>query len=198
MQLQQSNSGPGHSPWMAHATAPQTFDTSQMARSQVPGNPSQPGPGNVEPSPSHLHAPLPGNQVVPQGVGSLPRSVSASQQHLPNGGGMPPGPSPFPSQPSPNLPPQFPSGKNNGTGSPPDMYIAPGLQATPSGPFPPPLEKPRFDSAYKNWAMSRNLKHDMRLMSVEGRNIDLYALHTHVMNEGGWSKVRTCYLTSAD
>jgi hypothetical protein len=56
--------------------------------------------------------------------------------------------------------------------------------------LPPPLEKARFENAYKSWVATKNMKHDIRLMNVEGRQIDLYALHMHVMQEGGASKVQ--------
>jgi ARID/BRIGHT DNA binding domain len=62
--------------------------------------------------------------------------------------------------------------------------------------LPPPLEKTRFESAYKSWVATKNMKLDGRLMNVEGRQIDLYALHMNVMQEGGFNKVQNQELWS--
>jgi hypothetical protein len=56
--------------------------------------------------------------------------------------------------------------------------------------LPPPLEKARFENAYKTWVVTENMKHDSQLMNADGRAIDLHALHMHVMEEGGFSKVQ--------
>jgi hypothetical protein len=53
----------------------------------------------------------------------------------------------------------------------------------------PPLEKARFDSAYKSYCTNKGVLHDPRLMSVDDRPIDLHSLHVQVMSEGGGAKV---------
>ncbi|KAG6843375.1 hypothetical protein H0H87_005296 [Tephrocybe sp. NHM501043] len=55
--------------------------------------------------------------------------------------------------------------------------------------LPPPLEKSRFDDAYKRFCMTKGVMHDPRTINFEGRDIDIYQLHTHVMQEGGQAKV---------
>jgi hypothetical protein len=55
--------------------------------------------------------------------------------------------------------------------------------------FPPPLSKAQFDGAYRQWCTNRGMAHDPRLMSVDSRPIDLYALHFQVITEGGAAKV---------
>ncbi|KAG5220113.1 ARID domain-containing protein [Salix suchowensis] len=55
--------------------------------------------------------------------------------------------------------------------------------------LPPPLQKPRFDETYGNFCKSRNVNHDPRMLSVDGRTIDLHMLHRQVLLEGGIGKV---------
>lgn len=52
-----------------------------------------------------------------------------------------------------------------------------------------PLEKSRFDAAYKAFCVKRNVKPEQRLLSIENRQIDLYRLHVEVIKEGGVNKV---------
>ena len=55
--------------------------------------------------------------------------------------------------------------------------------------LPPPLEKPTFEAAYKKFCINSNVQHNPQLLSIETHPIDLYSLHVHVMNEGGYMKV---------
>lgn len=165
--------------------------SSQMRGGGMPNVP----PSNVHPSPSHMHAQA--NHLI--GGGVPPRSGPTPHQQGPGPGphGTPGGPGnsgrPFPSQMSPNMGPQLPFTAS----SPPGMGVTGGGAGVPmnvnvGGPMqlPPPLEKARFENAYKSWVQARNMKHDERLMSVDGRLIDLYALHMNVMQEGGFNKVQ--------
>jgi hypothetical protein len=158
-------------------------------------------PPNVQPSPSHMHAQA---QQIAQaqanhlmGVGVPPRSGPTPHQQgpgpVPHGtpGGPSSGNTPFSTQMSPNMGPQLPfTGSSppgmGGAGGGSGMVMNVGIPSQ----LPPPLEKARFENAYKSWVATKNMKHDMRLMNVEGRQIDLYALHMHVMQEGGVSKVQ--------
>jgi len=55
--------------------------------------------------------------------------------------------------------------------------------------MPPPLDKPRFEPAYKRYCNVRGLHPEARLLSVDNRPIDLHSLHVQVMSEGGAAKV---------
>lgn len=55
--------------------------------------------------------------------------------------------------------------------------------------LPPPLERARFEHSYKAFCQDQNIHHDLELMSVEGRPIDLHLLHVYVMREGGFMNV---------
>ena len=60
-----------------------------------------------------------------------------------------------------------------------------------------PLDKPRFESAYRNFCSKRALKPDARALTIESRQVDLHRLHVEVMKEGGAQKVlvtRHCML----
>ncbi|KAK0469997.1 uncharacterized protein EV420DRAFT_84200 [Desarmillaria tabescens] len=55
---------------------------------------------------------------------------------------------------------------------------------------PPPLEKTRFEAAYMNYLTSKGLNRDLRtIATIEHRPVDIHALHTHVMREGGAAEV---------
>ncbi|KAF8638705.1 hypothetical protein AX17_002000 [Amanita inopinata Kibby_2008] len=54
----------------------------------------------------------------------------------------------------------------------------------------PPLEKASFDHMFKSYCNSKQVKIDSRLLSVNNRPIDLHALHTFVLREGGEAKVQ--------
>lgn len=183
----QQNGGAGAS-WMQQPGALQSFDNNgnlQMPRGQLGPNQQQPGPNNIHPSPSHLHSQIQPNQIPP--------SHSVSTPQLAANGGVSGGAGSFPNQVSPNLAQQFPFPANSagGNASSPPSTGPTNMQQTASGnmQLPPPLEKSRFDSAYKSWSTSRNIQPDMRLMSLDGHPIDLHQLHQHVMREGGWNKV---------
>ncbi|KAG6825604.1 hypothetical protein H0H92_003088, partial [Tricholoma furcatifolium] len=90
---------------------------------------------------------------------------------------------------SPHSNPQFPFPMSNG--GPSSNVGAINMQASllETLQLPPPLEKSRFDHTYTSYCAIKNIKHDPRMMNFEGRNIDLYMLHMHVMQEGGEAKV---------
>ncbi|KAG6856307.1 hypothetical protein H0H87_005722, partial [Tephrocybe sp. NHM501043] len=180
---------------------PQTWNfngTPQTQNTQLP-NPTQVGQNNIPQghgSPlNHAQAQLQQqlNRIAPQGPpGAVPRPPSVQRTHPANQmGAQATGPS-FANQLSPNMNPQFPFPMNhNGAGSPAASAI--GMQPSSSGSMqlPPPLEKSRFDNAYKSFCMTKGVKHDPRMINFEGRDIDIYQLHTHVMQEGGQAKVTT-------
>jgi len=187
---QQQANGSGQGNWNFNPNA-----NAQIAHGQPPNQTT--GQTNIQPSPSNIHAQIQqGNHLVAPGVVSRSPSGQPShqQQHpTPGGVGGPTLGRPFPNQMSPNLNPQFPFPMNvNGATSSPPSVVAVGAQPTPSGnmqQLPPALEKHRFENAYKSYSATKNVKHEPRLMNVDGREIDLYLLHTHVMQEGGWGKV---------
>ncbi|KAF5382094.1 hypothetical protein D9615_004211 [Tricholomella constricta] len=180
---------------------PQTWTFSPNANNTMghaqPQNQPQPGQNNIQPSPSNMHAQIQqGNHLLPQGM--VARPTSGQQHTTPGGPGGPSAGRSFSNQMSPNMNPQFSFSANNNNGNPsssPSMG-PPGVQTTPSGnmQLPPPLEKNRFESAYKSYSATKGVKLEPRLMNVDGREIDLYLLHTHVMQEGGWSKVHNMEL----
>ncbi|GLB40609.1 hypothetical protein LshimejAT787_0804800 [Lyophyllum shimeji] len=184
----------------ANGSGPSTWNFGPNANGQVAhgqgANQPQPGQTGIQPSPSNMHAQIQqGNHLVPPGiVGRSPSGQPASQPPHPAPAGGPPIGRPYPNQMSPNMNPQFPFPMNNGgTSSSTPSAPAMGVQPTPPGgmQLPPPLEKTRFESAYKSYSMTKGVKLEPRLMNVEGREIDLYMLHTNVMQEGGWAKVHS-------
>ncbi|KIL67483.1 hypothetical protein M378DRAFT_258233 [Amanita muscaria Koide BX008] len=54
----------------------------------------------------------------------------------------------------------------------------------------PPLEKGRFELAFKTFCNNKQIKIDRRPLTVNNRPIDLHMLHTLVMVEGGEEKVQ--------
>lgn len=188
VQAQQAH-GSGQPPWNLGVT-------SQMMPGQ-PQNAQQVGQTSI---PQGHSSPLIHQQAQqlqqmnrPPGLpGAVPRPPSVQRSH-PNGQIGAPGPGPsLPNQLSPNMNPQFPFPMTSVNASVSSPLTGPiGMQPSPSGimPLPPPLEKSRFDNGYKNFCSNRGVKHDPRMMNYEGRDIDLYMLHTCVMQEGGISKV---------
>ncbi|KAG6825605.1 hypothetical protein H0H92_003089 [Tricholoma furcatifolium] len=55
--------------------------------------------------------------------------------------------------------------------------------------LPPPLEKSRFCNAFNAFCASKNVRINPRMMNFEGRDINIYMLHTHVMWAGGEARV---------
>jgi ARID/BRIGHT DNA binding domain len=130
---------------------------------------------NIQPSPLQLHS----RPNHPRTQGVVPPRSGPTPQLLSNQ---------IPTQAAPNVshqyPYQIPSAANG-------QHRTDHVQLT----LPPPLEKTPFETAYKTWCTSKGLHHDARIMSIEARPIDLYALHTHVMKEGGYHKVRADILS---
>ena len=155
---------------MSQSSSPQPpgFGTVQATQ-----NSSQ--PHNMQPSPLALHS-QPSLQH-PQNM-VPPRSVTTPQQLLPVQ---------MPTQVSPNISNQYPF-QIPGHGNPQLRN-----DQTPQLPqfmqIPPPLEKPRFEAAYKSYCNTKGLHHEARLLSVDNRPIDLHSLHVQVMSEGGAAKV---------
>ncbi|KAG6853785.1 hypothetical protein C0991_001374 [Blastosporella zonata] len=192
--------------FMAQASAQQqtnasgqaSWATPQMQNSQLQ-NTTQGGQNNV---PQGHGSPLNRsqaqiqqlNRLGPTGPASaVPRPASGQRIHQshPSGQLAPPGAGPsFANQLSPNINFPFPMNHGSNAGSPPAAGAI-GMQSSPSGSMqlPPPLEKSKFDSAYKSFCLSKGVKHDPRMLTFEGRDIDLSMLHTHVMQEGGHMKV---------
>lgn len=55
--------------------------------------------------------------------------------------------------------------------------------------LPAPLAKNVFENAFKSYCQRANMKLEQGWLQIENRTIDLHSLHTHVMQEGGFSKV---------
>ncbi|KAF9466460.1 hypothetical protein BDZ94DRAFT_1233709 [Collybia nuda] len=189
-QQQQAN-GSGQGSWQGGSSQPFENSPGQMARTPMP---SHQGQINPQPSPGHNHAQVQGNHTLNQSIapprtGQTPHQLTATSGN----GGVPGGTGSFSNQMSPHMGQPFPypqNGANNipasvGPSQGPTMAMSMSMQ------LPPPLEKARFDNAYKSFVQNRNIKHEMGLMNVEGRQIDLHALHTYVMQEGGYNKVQS-------
>jgi hypothetical protein len=64
-----------------------------------------------------------------------------------------------------------------------------------------PLDRPRFEQAFKNWCSKKNIPVDSNSLQMEGRTVDLHNLHHTVFREGGFRKVRVprgAYLLDRD
>jgi hypothetical protein len=161
------------SPWANHAGPSQTqgLNVNQLNQGNSLGQAQHHNP-NPSPLPRHTQANHLQQGVVP------PRSGHTPQQHLL---GQASGP-----QMSPNISNQFPFQQaGQGNAQPPNQQNTQLQQI----PIPPPLDKARFENAYKSYCQSKSIHHDPRLMSNDNRPIDLYELHKHVMLEGGGAKV---------
>ncbi|KAG6820314.1 hypothetical protein H0H93_002401 [Arthromyces matolae] len=185
-QAQQQANGSGQAAWNFNNAA------SPMSSGQ-PQNTPQVGPMGHSSPLARQQVLQQMNRPTPAGPGPIPRppSVQRSQPPNPTGplGAPVPGSS-FAHQLSPNMNPQFPFPMNAPNGPSPTASVgAVGLQPSLSGGI-PPLEKSRFDNAYKSFCSNKKLNLDPRMINFEGRDIDLYMLHTHVMQEGGYQKVQ--------
>ncbi|EDR08560.1 uncharacterized protein LACBIDRAFT_297375 [Laccaria bicolor S238N-H82] len=56
-------------------------------------------------------------------------------------------------------------------------------------PFPPPLDKTRFEQAFRAYCVKKNLNVNIRKLQIDNRPVDLYRLHRNVMLEFGVSKI---------
>ena len=63
------------------------------------------------------------------------------------------------------------------------------MPSLPVLPLTPPLDKTRFDNTWKTFCQQKNIKINPNLLQIDNRPIDLHALHTIVMQEGGSRKV---------
>ncbi|KAK2460344.1 hypothetical protein APHAL10511_007733 [Amanita phalloides] len=53
-----------------------------------------------------------------------------------------------------------------------------------------PLDKARFDRTFKSFCNSKQIKIDLRILTVNNQPVDLHLLHTLVLREGGEVKVQ--------
>ncbi|RXW25655.1 hypothetical protein EST38_g197 [Candolleomyces aberdarensis] len=67
---------------------------------------------------------------------------------------------------------------------PPVIHLAQQLLSTIS-----PLDRQRFEQAFKNWCTKKNIPVDPHSLQMEGRQVDLFALHQTVFREGGFRKI---------
>jgi hypothetical protein len=174
--------------------------SAQLSHQSIPGNQNQAGwppqsgpsqgvgflnpqmgqnrPSLGQPQGQNMQAALSQLQSQPNSMMNqkqLSRSGPTPQQLVPN--------QQLPAQISPNMSNRLPlsNGPSDISQSASNM---PGTTI-----FPPPLSKGQFDGAYRQWCTNRGMVHDPRLMSVDSRPIDLYALHLQVITEGGAAKV---------
>ena len=188
---------------MSHPGVPQSFEQNIQAARNATGQgqlqqQQQLQPNVIQPSPSLSQAQSQGNHLgfVP------PRSVPTPQQ---------------PSQPGSQHPGSF-NMLPNAMGTP-FSFPANGAPSTGSGPSPliqpnrpqgvnlvnnfgrgqiNPLDKTRFDSTYKNFCQKKGLKLDQHLLTIDSQTIDLYALHVHVLQEGGLKYVSLSFLSQSN
>ncbi|KZP27348.1 hypothetical protein FIBSPDRAFT_928183 [Athelia psychrophila] len=59
----------------------------------------------------------------------------------------------------------------------------------PNQSLPPPLDKAKFEESYAAYRNNRPVNINEQMMQIDGRPIDLHALHFHVLTEGGGNKV---------
>lgn len=71
---------------------------------------------------------------------------------------------------------------------PPNLSQPPAANQNVIGGYPPPLDQPRFQQAYKVYCASRNRKNDIPLQ-IDNKPVDLYQLHRNVMLESGFIQV---------
>jgi hypothetical protein len=158
------NDGQGQPTWAPQGTSQgQGFSGAQAGNTSQTQN-TQPGSSQLNTHANHMM----GSNTVPS------RSVQTPHQLVPGQ---------FPNRMSPNMN-QFSFQMNSGSAG--QTTLQP---QNPSSQLIPPLEKSRFDSAYANYCSTKGISHDTRLMSVDGRPIDLHSLHVCVMAEGGGDKV---------
>jgi hypothetical protein len=141
---------------------------------------SQPqGFGNVQIGQTTPHGQTPYHSLQRSPLQMHPQPSHPNQQSM-----IPPRAGPTPQQMihSPNVGNQYPF-----------SMTSHGINPQPQAQFMPALDKTRFDTAYNNFCLSKGVQHDPRLMSVDGRPIDLHELHVQVMNEGGVTKVRASF-----
>jgi len=185
--------GPNGGPWIPNQSfEPPNAQGQRPPMGQVPGQPHLPQGNPMQSSPSLQHNQSQGNHLLNQGL-------------------VPPRTIPTPQQPPQSIP-QHPGLFTNGMGAPSGPFASNNMQQQPQPPvggaqpgkpggsiptfgaLPPgavPLDKARFENAFKGFCVKQNLKPDVRLLSIENRSpIDLHALHVHVMQEGGFAKVR--------
>ncbi|RDB26854.1 hypothetical protein Hypma_005328 [Hypsizygus marmoreus] len=89
------------------------------------------------------------------------------------------------------VPARAPASVIEGSASSPPALGTAGVHPTPPAltHLPSPLDRATFESNYKDFCASKGIKHEMRLLALDGRHIDLHMLHTEVMQEGGLAKV---------
>lgn len=189
---------PGQPTWMSHPGAPQSFEQNvQAARNatgQIQGQHQQQQQqqlqsNTIHPSPSLSQAQSQGNRVgfVP------PRSGPTPQQQNQPGSQHPLGSFNIPAN-AMGTPFSFPANGTPPTASGPSLIQSNRPQGSnlvnsfAKGTI-NPLDKARFDFTYKNFCQRKGLKHDQRLLTIDGQTIDLHALHVHVLQEGGSKNV---------
>lgn len=53
----------------------------------------------------------------------------------------------------------------------------------------PTMSLEMFGRAHHSYCQRNGIAIDQNLLQLEGRLVDLHALHTEVLNHGGWSRV---------
>ncbi|THV03176.1 hypothetical protein K435DRAFT_852065 [Dendrothele bispora CBS 962.96] len=144
-----------------------------------------------------------------QGASQPPNHLSSQNNpthphqppHVPNS--LAPNNVPPRSGPTPNAPfhtpmgnPTFPfnpnSQQNPGSGPSSNLPNPNGGPPVPMMTFNiPPLDKGRFDGAFRAWCHQKSISIDQRLLDIGGRPIDLYSLHSYVIQEGGLANVQS-------
>ncbi len=183
------NGAPGPGPASMQAAgwnnAAQPFDAA--ARNQLGQAPNQLQPSPMQPSPSISQAHSQSSHIgmVPPRTQPTPLGQNTPQQ----------APSPFTNNGPPATGPSFPFPAN---GTQPSM--AGPSQQNPNGAMSAqagnmmafggmaglaPLEKVRFENAFKSYCAKRELKIDARSLTIDNRTVDLHHLHCEMIKEGG-------------
>ena len=183
----QGGSGTGN---QASWTLPTTSfeNNSQPGRPTLGQNPPQQQQhlDGIQASPSLLNAQASPNHLMPQGAVPT-RSVSTPHQQVQPGGQQPGVGGPFTNQltRSRSMGGHFPLAMKGPSGSSGSLQ----QDQTGMNPFPPPMDKARFEQSFRAYCTRKNMNVNLRI-EIDNRPVNLYQLHRNVMLEFGVNKVR--------
>ncbi|KJA23009.1 hypothetical protein HYPSUDRAFT_163989 [Hypholoma sublateritium FD-334 SS-4] len=185
-----NGAGPGSGSMQGAAwnNATQPFDAAARNQLQAP-NQLQPNPMQPSPSISQAHSQTSHIGLVPPRTQPTPLGQNTPQQApSPFANNAPPAPGPaFPFPANGTQPSMAGPSQQNPNGA---MSAQAGnMMAFGGGMAVGPLEKNRFESAFKSYCAKRELKIDARSLTIDNRTVDLHHLHCEMIKEGGMNVV---------
>ena len=173
----------------------QTLLTASFESDSQPGRPTlgQNAPqqqqqhlSDIQGRPSLLKVQASPNHLMPQGAVPT-RSVSTPHQQVQPGGQQPGVGGPFTNQltRSRSMGGHFPLAMKGPSGSSGSLQ----QDQTGMNPFPPPMDKARFEQSFRAYCTRKNMNVNLRI-EIDNRPVNLYQLHRNVMLEFGVNKVR--------